>query len=100
MVAADDPALSDVQRRTVADRRNSCYVSAATVWEICIEQALGKTAMDASRKFTSSRKSSIASSDVSRRGARKTGWIARVATANEVRAEEKIHRAAVMTGGT
>ena len=44
---ADDPALTDVQRRTIGDRRNTCYVSAATVWEISIKQALGKIAIDA-----------------------------------------------------
>ncbi|MCX6545071.1 MAG: type II toxin-antitoxin system VapC family toxin [Acidobacteria bacterium] len=43
---ADDPNLTDKQRRAIQDRRNTCYVSAATVWEISIKQALGKLVID------------------------------------------------------
>ncbi|MCK9461742.1 MAG: type II toxin-antitoxin system VapC family toxin [Proteobacteria bacterium] len=38
----DDPELSGRARAAVADGRNVVFVSAASVWEIRIKQALGK----------------------------------------------------------
>ncbi len=39
----DDPAgLSEASRTAIRDGKNVVYVSAATVWEIVIKQALGK----------------------------------------------------------
>ena len=39
---ADDEKLGDNARQVIADERNDVYVSAASVWEISIKQALGK----------------------------------------------------------
>jgi PIN domain nuclease of toxin-antitoxin system len=39
---ADDPTLSENARNRIADGRNLVLVSAAVVWEIRIQQALGK----------------------------------------------------------
>ncbi|MDX9767776.1 MAG: type II toxin-antitoxin system VapC family toxin [Ectothiorhodospiraceae bacterium] len=39
---ADDPSLGAVARAVIADGRNEIYLSAASVWEISIKQALGK----------------------------------------------------------
>ncbi len=39
---ADDERLGTNARRVIADDRNEVYVSAASVWEISIKQALGK----------------------------------------------------------
>ncbi|WP_127475303.1 type II toxin-antitoxin system VapC family toxin [Sulfurivermis fontis] len=39
---ADDAALGVKARAMIADGRNEIYVSAASVWEIGIKQALGK----------------------------------------------------------
>ncbi len=39
---ADDPALGSAARDLIADPANEVLVSAATVWEISIKQALGK----------------------------------------------------------
>ena len=38
----DDPALSKAARTAIADGENLVFVSAATVWEIRIKEALGK----------------------------------------------------------
>jgi PIN domain nuclease of toxin-antitoxin system len=38
----DDPALSDVARKAVANVRNECCVSLATCWELAIKAGLGK----------------------------------------------------------
>jgi len=38
----DDRSLTDEHRRLIQDKRNSCYVSAATVWEISIKSGIGK----------------------------------------------------------
>ena len=43
---ADDPNLTEQQRKAIQDRRNTCFVSAATVWEISIKKALGKLSID------------------------------------------------------
>ena len=43
---ADDPNLTEQQRKSIQDRRNTCFVSAATVWEISIKKALGKLSID------------------------------------------------------
>jgi len=39
---ADSPDLGLGHRKLVSDRRNTCYVSAVTVWEISIKVGLGK----------------------------------------------------------
>lgn len=39
---SDDAALGDSARGAIEDGRNEVYVSAASVWEIAIKQALGK----------------------------------------------------------
>jgi len=39
---ADDPALTDTARASIADPANEPLVSAASVWEIAIKRALGK----------------------------------------------------------
>jgi PIN domain nuclease of toxin-antitoxin system len=39
---ADDPSLGEEARAGISDPRSSVFVSAATVWEISIKQALGK----------------------------------------------------------
>lgn len=39
---ADDPGLGGEARRAIAERSSVIHVSAATVWEIAIKQALGK----------------------------------------------------------
>ena len=41
---ADDPDLDPVARSAIADPTNDVLVSAATIWEIAIKQALGKLA--------------------------------------------------------
>ncbi len=38
----DNPALSGRAREAISDGSNIVYVSAATIWEIVIKQALGK----------------------------------------------------------
>ncbi|HET9201471.1 MAG TPA: type II toxin-antitoxin system VapC family toxin [Dehalococcoidia bacterium] len=38
----DEPSLGDAAREVIARGRNQIYVSAASVWEISIKQALGK----------------------------------------------------------
>jgi PIN domain nuclease of toxin-antitoxin system len=38
----DDPSLTEEHKRLIQDKRNACYVSAATVWEISIKSGLGK----------------------------------------------------------
>lgn len=43
---ADDPRLSDKARELIADPTNAIAVSAATAWEIAIEQTLGKLLFD------------------------------------------------------
>ena len=39
---ADDATLGERARAEIADERNPVFVSAATIWEIRIKQALGK----------------------------------------------------------
>jgi len=39
---SDDPSLTSNHRRIIMDQRNSCFVSAATIWEISIKTGLGK----------------------------------------------------------
>jgi PIN domain nuclease of toxin-antitoxin system len=39
---ANDPSLGEEARAGISDPRSSVFVSAATVWEISIKQALGK----------------------------------------------------------
>ncbi len=39
---ADDSALTKAQRIAIQDKRNSCFISAATIWEISIKSRLGK----------------------------------------------------------
>lgn len=39
---ADDPALGEEARARISDPGSSVFVSAATVWEVSIKQALGK----------------------------------------------------------
>ena len=38
----NDPSLTEEHRKFIQDKRNSCYVSAASVWEISINSAIGK----------------------------------------------------------
>jgi PIN domain nuclease of toxin-antitoxin system len=42
----EDPKLSAGARRTVADPASTVHVSAATVWELSIKEALGKLDLD------------------------------------------------------
>jgi len=42
---ADDPALSPDVRKQIASHQNLVYVSAVSVWEIVVKQALGKLAI-------------------------------------------------------
>jgi PIN domain nuclease of toxin-antitoxin system len=39
---ADDPSLGEEARAGISDANSSVFVSAATVWEVSIKQALGK----------------------------------------------------------
>ena len=39
---ADDPSLGEEARTGISDPGSSVFVSAATVWEVSIKQALGK----------------------------------------------------------
>ena len=39
---ADDLLLSQNQRLAILDKRNSCFISAVTIWEISIKSSLGK----------------------------------------------------------
>jgi len=48
----DDPELSGKARAVVADGRNVVYVSAASIWEIRIKQALGKLRLPRSFRDT------------------------------------------------
>lgn len=48
----DDPGLSDKARAAIAEGRNVVYVSAASVWEIRIKQALGKLRLPRSFRET------------------------------------------------
>ena len=43
---ADDTSLTQIQRMAIQDKRNSCYISAATIWEISIKSRLGKLDVD------------------------------------------------------
>jgi PIN domain nuclease of toxin-antitoxin system len=43
---ADDPNLTETQRKAIQDKRNTCYISAATIWEISIKKGLGKLSID------------------------------------------------------
>jgi PIN domain nuclease of toxin-antitoxin system len=38
----DDPRLGDVERQAIRDGANEAYLSAASVWEMAIKQALGR----------------------------------------------------------
>lgn len=44
---AGDSALSEAQVGAIRDRRNTRYVSAASIWEISIKLGLGKIEIDA-----------------------------------------------------
>jgi PIN domain nuclease of toxin-antitoxin system len=39
---ADDPSLGEEARAGISDPSSSVFISAATVWEVSIKQALGK----------------------------------------------------------
>ncbi len=39
---ADDAALTPEHRRIIGQKRNACFISAASVWEISIKTGLGK----------------------------------------------------------
>ncbi len=39
---ADDPSLGEEARAGISDATSSVFVSAATVWEVSVKQALGK----------------------------------------------------------
>ena len=43
---ADDAKLTARQRSAIQDKRNTCFISAATVWEISIKAAIGKLAIE------------------------------------------------------
>lgn len=43
---ADDPALTSTQRQVITDKRNSLFVSSASIWEISIKRSLGKIEID------------------------------------------------------
>jgi PIN domain nuclease of toxin-antitoxin system len=51
---SDDPALTKTARRTVAETKNTLYVSAASAWEIATKVRLGKlpTAADLVADFS------------------------------------------------
>jgi PIN domain nuclease of toxin-antitoxin system len=38
----DNPRLKNSFKNAIADKRNLCFISAASVWEISIKKALGK----------------------------------------------------------
>ena len=38
----DNPALSDIGRALIANRENTVFVSAVSLWEISLKQSLGK----------------------------------------------------------
>lgn len=44
---ADSPELPEAYRKLVSDTRNTCYVSAVSVWEIAIKVGLGKLTVPA-----------------------------------------------------
>jgi PIN domain nuclease of toxin-antitoxin system len=48
----DDPGLSDKARNAIAKGRNVVFVSAASIWEIRIKQALGKLRLPRSFRET------------------------------------------------
>jgi PIN domain nuclease of toxin-antitoxin system len=39
---ANDEELTPDHRQIIRNKRNTCFISAATVWEICIKAGLGK----------------------------------------------------------
>ena len=43
---ADAPELTESHRSAIQDKRNSCFVSAVTIWEISIKSSLGKLEID------------------------------------------------------
>jgi len=51
---SDDPGLSPAARKTIAETRNTLFVSAASAWEIATKVRLGKlpTAADLASNFT------------------------------------------------
>ena len=51
---SDDPGLSAAARKTIAETRNTLFVSAASAWEIATKVRLGKlpTAGDLASNFT------------------------------------------------
>ena len=51
---SDDPGLSPAARKTIAETRNTLFVSAASAWEIATKVRLGKlpTAGDLASNFT------------------------------------------------
>jgi PIN domain nuclease of toxin-antitoxin system len=51
---SDDPALTKTARRTIAETKNTLYVSAASAWEIATKVRLGKlpTAADLVADFS------------------------------------------------
>jgi PIN domain nuclease of toxin-antitoxin system len=48
----DDSGLSDKARKVISDGRNVVFVSAASIWEIRIKQALGKLRLPKSFRET------------------------------------------------
>lgn len=48
-VLDDDPRLSDTARTLIEDEESSCFVSAASVWEVAIKWSTGK--LKAPRNF-------------------------------------------------
>ena len=44
---SDDPRLSDIARKLIADRANEIFVSVATLWEISIKFGLGRDRVNA-----------------------------------------------------
>jgi PIN domain nuclease of toxin-antitoxin system len=45
---ADDASLSEEARRAIADSRSVVHVSAASLWEVSIKEALGRLELDGS----------------------------------------------------
>jgi PIN domain nuclease of toxin-antitoxin system len=43
--AADDPQLAELERQAIRDAANHVFLSAASVWEMAIKQALGRLMM-------------------------------------------------------
>ncbi len=53
--SSDDPRLGAAEREAVSDPENEVFLSAASVWEIAIKQALGRIKLPAPVSATAAR---------------------------------------------